>query len=336
MNTNSQLKPKLVAASISDYPAIQSMWLFYIYDLGRQYNFDRNWKYLSNLSFVSDNLMPYFSDKNRKAFLIKIDEEMAGFVFLNKASIFTDNTWNIAEFFVLAKFQGKGIGAEIAKQVWEQFPGPWEVSVIPNNKTALAFWRKIIARFNDGNYTETIKEIDYDKEHSLRNIFCFNTEIQQGQRQSRDENYKIAFIDELSEEIEKKMRRDLVAYESNHGVDVNYKPFSLVLSNEKDGVFAVLNAYTAFAEVYIDDLWVDKAHRGKGYGKKLIQALEQHFEGKGFNNINLVTSAFQAPDFYKKCGFTAEFIRENKKNPQLNKTFFVKYFANEVQNQGLS
>lgn len=149
------------------------------------------------------------------------------------------------------------------------------------------------------------------------------------------QKYKIEFVDNLSESIEEKMRKDLVAYESSHGIDVNYKRFSIVLQDTEGEAFGVLNAFTAFAEVYIDDIWVEKSHRGKGYGKVLLQELENHFEGQGFNNINLVTSAFQAPEFYKKCGYRVEFVRENKKNPKLTKTFFIKYFKNEVQTQGI-
>ena len=37
----------------------------------------------------------------------------------------------------------------------------------------------------------------------------------------------------------------------------------------------------------------------------------------------------QAPDFYKKCGFTAEHVRENRKNPKLALTSFVKFFEEE-------
>jgi len=98
-------------------------------------------------------------------------------------------------------------------------------------------------------------------------------------------------------------------------------------------VLGVLNAFTAYSEIYVDDMSVDSSHCGKGYGQKLLQELENHFEGKGFNNINLVTSAFNAPEFYKKCGFTVEFVRENKANPKLTKTFFIKYFKNECQTQ---
>ncbi len=75
--------------------------------------------------------------------------------------------------------------------------------------------------------------------------------------------------------------------------------------------------------------------RDQGLGKKLLAALEQAFTGKGYNNINLVTSDFQAPDFYKKCGFKVEFIRPNPHNPLLSKTFFIKYFKDKNQHQGI-
>jgi ribosomal protein S18 acetylase RimI-like enzyme len=148
-------------------------------------------------------------------------------------------------------------------------------------------------------------------------------------------DYKIKFIDELPEDIEKLMREDLVEYETKHGIDVNFKRFSLVLTSNTGKVLGVLNAFTAFSEIYIDDMWVHKTERGKGYGRKLIENLEEYFEGKGYNNMNLVTSAFNAPEFYKKCGFNVEFVRKNKVNPKLTKTFFIKYFNNQVQTQGI-
>lgn len=131
------------------------------------------------------------------------------------------------------------------------------------------------------------------------------------------------------------MNKDMVDYETKNGVDVNHKQFSIVLCDEKGDAQGILTAFTAFAEIYVENLWVDTACRGKGLGRKLLQELERHFEGKGFNNINLVTNAFQAPGFYEKCGFQAEFVRVNKKNPKLTKTFFVKFFRDEVQDQGL-
>jgi GNAT superfamily N-acetyltransferase len=147
--------------------------------------------------------------------------------------------------------------------------------------------------------------------------------------------YKIEFVDTLPDEIEEKMHQGFVEYENSNGIDVNYRKFSIILKNEDDETIGVINAFTAFAEVYIDDIWVDKLYRGKGYGRKLLNALEQKFKGKGFNNINLVTSAFQAPEFYQKCGYQVEFVRKNINNPKLTKTFLIKYFDDEMQTQGL-
>jgi hypothetical protein len=38
----------------------------------------------------------------------------------------------------------------------------------------------------------------------------------------------------------------------------------------------------------------------------------------------------------RKCGFKAEFTRENKVNSKLSTTFFVKFFEEEKQNQDLN
>ena len=146
---------------------------------------------------------------------------------------------------------------------------------------------------------------------------------------------KIEFVNQISDEIEKHMQQDLVHYESSHGIDINYKPFSLVLTNQNNEVVGVLNAYTAYSEIYIDDMWIHTEHRGKSYGRKLIDELENSFKDKGFNNINLVTSAFQAPEFYTKCGFELEFTRKNLTNPKLTKFFFIKFFDDNTQRQGM-
>jgi predicted acetyltransferase len=327
-------KPQLIKATIADYPIVQNMWLFYIYELGRYCGSINGWECPVNLDFISDDLTFYFTSPNQ-AFFIKVKDELAGFILLNKKGTQPNIDWNMAEFFILAKFQGKGIGQSIAHELWKTHSGCWEVSIIPENKPALAFWRRAISAFTKGSYTEEIKEIDYDKSQSKRIILSFDTRNVFSAVVKEKDTVKITFVDSLSEELEHCMGEGFKAYEASNGIDVNYKRFSVVLYNAKDIACGVINAYTAFAEIYIDDIWVDSDYRGQGYGKKLLQALEDHFKGQGFNNINLCTSNFQALEFYKKCGFKAEFTRENEINPQLSKTFFVKFFEEKKQNQGL-
>lgn len=127
-----------------------------------------------NLNFIPDDLTSYFTSPNQ-AFLIKVNEELAGFILLNKKGTQPNIDWNMAEFFILAKFQGKGIGQSIAHELWKTYAGYWEVSVIPENRPALAFWQKAISAFTNGNHTEEIKEIDYDTSQPKRIILSFDT-----------------------------------------------------------------------------------------------------------------------------------------------------------------
>ncbi|MCS6123743.1 GNAT family N-acetyltransferase [Shewanella baltica] len=136
---------------------------------------------------------------------------------------------------------------------------------------------------------------------------------------------KIKYTENLSGEANDKMTAGREKYEHENGIEINYKNFAFTLLNQNREIFGILNAYTAFSEIYIEDLWVDESLRRMGHGKQLVQVLENHFKGKGYNNINLVTNEFQAPDFYKKCGYDVEFIRINKENSKLTKTFFIKY-----------
>lgn len=76
----------------------------------------------------------------------------------------------------------------------------------------------------------------------------------------------IEFVDGLSKDVDEKMQKDLVKYESSLGIDVNYKRFSIVSKGKDRSLIGVVNAYTAFAEVYVDDIWVETSFRGQGYG----------------------------------------------------------------------
>lgn len=145
----------------------------------------------------------------------------------------------------------------------------------------------------------------------------------------------IDYLDELPKATEEKIHQGHISDEAQAGIVCNYKRFSLAAKDKTDIVMGILTAFTAFAEVYVDDIWVDPAYRKLGIGKKLLLELEHRFQDKGYNNINLVTSEFQAPGFYEKCGFELEFVRVNKQNPQLTKYFFIKFFDKKDQHQGL-
>lgn len=128
------------------------------------------------------------------------------------------------------------------------------------------------------------------------------------------------------DEIDKKADELLSEHDAENGVEYNFKRFSFFAKENNDPI-GYLTGYSYYSEVTINNLVVLKKYRGYGVGTKLIKYCENYFKDKGFNNINLVTNAFQAPKFYEKCGFELEFVRENKENPKLTKYFYVKYFS---------
>lgn len=58
------------------------------------------------------------------------------------------------QFFILKRYRATGAGRALARFVFASHPGPWEVGEMPGNLQAQAFWRKVIAEFTGGQYTE--------------------------------------------------------------------------------------------------------------------------------------------------------------------------------------
>lgn len=114
-------------------------------------------------------------------------------------------------------------------------------------------------------------------------------------------------------------------FATQNDVVCNYMPFTFV-AKEDNNVIGIITGHSYYKEVHISDLIVLEEYRNKHIGSKLIETAENYYRNKGFENINLTTYNFQAPEFYKKCGFKVEFVRENKENPKLTKYFLVKYF----------
>lgn len=161
------MKIILEKASKEDKTIIQNLGRFYVYEMSRYCGFLPSWEVPSNGLFECIDLSSYFEKPDRHAFLIKVDDELAGFVLINKVGSTPDVDWNIGEFFIVSKFQGKGVGRHVAKQVFNQFPGVWETSQIPENKAAIEFWDKVVSRYSNGQFEKTLKTVSEPKPHPM-------------------------------------------------------------------------------------------------------------------------------------------------------------------------
>lgn len=135
----------------------------------------------------------------------------------------------------------------------------------------------------------------------------------------------IEHVENLSEDLYIMIDKEFNKFATKNNVVCNYVPFSFIAKDDEK-IVGIITGNSYYKEVHIGDLIVLEEYRNKHIGTQLVKAVEDYFKNKGFENINLTTYAFQAPDFYIKCGFKVEFIRENKENPKLSKYFLVKYF----------
>ena len=70
----------------------------------------------------------------------------------------------------------------------------------------------------------------------------------------------------------------------------------------------VLTADILWDWMYIDELWVDKNHRGEGIGKELMGKAEEYAVSQSLTGLWLWTQSWQAPKFYEQLGYE-EFTR---------------------------
>jgi predicted acetyltransferase len=93
----------------------------------------------------------------RHAYVIRAGGRIAGFAILDERSHLTGDpdVADVAEFFVMRKYRRKGVGSKAATLAFSCFPRRWEVRQNPANPAATAFWRRIIAAYTGGAFTET-------------------------------------------------------------------------------------------------------------------------------------------------------------------------------------
>ena len=140
---------------------------------------------------------------------------------------------------------------------------------------------------------------------------------------SKQETIQIESIDPYEEALGDWIDRSFDSFAEQHGLSCHYTPFAFA-AKQNGTVIGVVKGHSFYREVHIGELIVAQENRGQGIGTKLLVAAEAHFQGRGFDNLNLTTCRFQALEFYQKNGFTLEFVRENPACPALAKYFFIK------------
>jgi GNAT superfamily N-acetyltransferase len=102
--------------------------------------------------------------------------------------------------------------------------------------------------------------------------------------------------------------RENVPFQQNE----DWISLSYVLKDNTGHVIAGINATLyCWNVMYVDILYVDDSHRGKGYGKLLLDRAEGKAKSLGGYMSHLDTFDWQAKEFYEHLGYVVFGILEN-------------------------
>ena len=142
--------------SRSDRDLIRRMMELYLYDFSEFEDSD-----LDEHGLYGYGDLDYFwFEPTHAAFVVTVDEKLAGFVLVDNDVKIDGRERAITEFFILRKYRRQGIGKQVAFEVFNRLPARWEVAVIERNIPAQEFWRKVIAEYTAGDFQVTALDND--------------------------------------------------------------------------------------------------------------------------------------------------------------------------------
>ena len=164
---------ELVPVDVSEKEILRNLLEKYDYEFSQYDQRDVN-----NLGLYGyDYLDYYWTEEGRHAFFIKVDGKLAGFVMINtylEVEAATDHT--VAEFSVMHKYRGRGVGRYAAFRVFDMFPGKWQLKRHPKNLGSVHFWNKIVSEYTGGDfiYMPSHPQAQYDG-GTLGDVFIFES-----------------------------------------------------------------------------------------------------------------------------------------------------------------
>ena len=94
----------------------------------------------------------------------------------------------------------------------------------------------------------------------------------------------------------------LIGYNTEKMGKQKYKRFAVSL-RERNKVVGGIVGEVWTTVLFIQLFWIEQKLRGKDYGTKLIKAIEDEAKRFGATHSYVDTMSFQAPGFYRACGY---------------------------------
>lgn len=147
------MKVTIEKVSFADKPVFSNLMQLYLYD-SSEYD---GWDITEHGFFRYGYIDHYWTEDGRYPFFIRVNGRLAGCAMIR--TVFgptrADNYYSMAEFFIMRKYRGQGVGKVTALKFLDMFQGNWHIGQTSGNKPAQAFWRKLIGNYTAGSFSES-------------------------------------------------------------------------------------------------------------------------------------------------------------------------------------
>jgi predicted acetyltransferase len=146
------MKLHVTEANVDEFRLFERLVSYYFYDLSEVlcWSIDSLGQYRAAYDLPS-----YWEEKSHHPLLIRVDDEVAGFIMVRPSPTDPDRR-EVAELFVMRKFRKKGVGKAAALWLFNKVPGKWVVRVRHGLTTAQAFWYKLTNEYANGNVVHSV------------------------------------------------------------------------------------------------------------------------------------------------------------------------------------
>jgi predicted acetyltransferase/ADP-ribose pyrophosphatase YjhB (NUDIX family) len=129
---------RVAPAGDDEWPVVEQLWQLYQHDLSEF----RGSAPGPDGTFALGRLTAYRRRDDRVAYLARLGDVPCGFALVRGAG---RERRLMGEFFVTRSSRGRGVAAELARQVLAAHPGRWQIPFQNENARAAAFWRRVAA-----------------------------------------------------------------------------------------------------------------------------------------------------------------------------------------------
>lgn len=118
---------------------------------------------------------------------------------------------------------------------------------------------------------------------------------------------ELEIVDDPSPELVDHLSTALYEHNCRVSGTRDLRKFAILKRSDDGAIEGGASGWTRWGWIYLDLLWVEESHRGRGIGRAMVEATELLGRRRGCSLMTVDTASFQAPDFYRKLGFQEMF-----------------------------